>query len=123
MASKPPAESGSAEGGSRIPNFFRMSVADRRHPITRGLDDWELTDETYVMNEPVDGSRILVATDHPRSMQAIAWTRTVNGTRVFCYQGGHDARAYNDPGFRRLLLRGLTWAGGRLAAGDSSARR
>jgi len=29
MASKSPAETGSAETGSRIPNFFRMSVADR----------------------------------------------------------------------------------------------
>lgn len=91
-----------------------VRVVDPDHAITDGLEDWDLVDETYVMGEPKSGNRILLATDHPRSMKAIAWTRTFASSRVFCYQGGHDNQAFADEGFRTVLRRGILWAGGRI---------
>jgi type 1 glutamine amidotransferase len=82
------------------------------HPITEGLSTWEMTDETYEMDEP-DGT-VLVTTDHPTSMDAIAWTRRVDDARVFCYQSGHDRQAFETPEFRTVLGRGIEWTAGAL---------
>jgi type 1 glutamine amidotransferase len=90
-----------------------MHVADPDHPITAGIADWDLIDETYVMNEPGPQSHLLLATEHPRSMKAIAWTRSSGKSRVFCHQGGHDEQAFADLGFRRLLRAGIFWTAGR----------
>ncbi|MEI7904500.1 MAG: ThuA domain-containing protein, partial [Candidatus Firestonebacteria bacterium] len=29
-----------------------VKISDKSHPITRGLKDWEMTDETYELSEP-----------------------------------------------------------------------
>ncbi len=84
------------------------------HPITRGLSDWRMVDETYTINEPGPECRILLTTDHPRSMRSLAWARTFGKARVFCCALGHDAQAFDNPNFRTLLSRGITWAAGRL---------
>ncbi len=91
-----------------------VQVADPDHPITTGLADWELPDETYTMSSAEEGSRILLTTDHARSMRTLAWTRRFGKSRVFCFQSGHDNAAYADPGFRTVLHRGIRWAAGAL---------
>ena len=89
-------------------------VADPSHPITAGLADWELPDETYTMCDADEGSRILLTTDHTLSIRTLAWTRQVGNARVFCYQSGHDNAAFADQGFRTVLHRGIRWAAGAL---------
>jgi type 1 glutamine amidotransferase len=86
------------------------------HPITRGLPDWEMTDETYVMRaaEPDQGNTILLTTPHDRSMRTLAWTRQHRESRVFCFQSGHDAQCWEHPSFRTVLQRGVPWCCGRL---------
>ena len=91
-----------------------VQVADPNHPITAGLADWVLPDETYTMHEAGEGSRILLTTDHALSVRTLAWTRRFGNARVFCYQSGHDNAAYADPGFRTVLHRGIRWAAGAL---------
>lgn len=85
-------------------------IADSSHPITRGLESWTMTDETYVMGDAGPDSHVLVTYDHPRSMHTIAWTRALGKARVFCYAAGHDRLTYADPNFRELLRRGILWA-------------
>ena len=84
------------------------------HPITSGLEGWSMVDETYVMAEPDADNEILLTTDHPQSLKAIAWTRTFQQARVFCFQAGHDHQTYVDPNFRQVLARGIQWCAGRL---------
>ena len=91
-----------------------VHVADPTHPITAGLADWELPDETYTMCSADEGSRILLTTDHALSMRTLAWTRRFGKARVFCYQSGHDNATFADPGFRTVLHRGIRWAAGAL---------
>lgn len=91
---------------------LRIEVADRDHPITRGLDAWEMVDETYVMDEP-DGSVLLTA-DHPQSMKTIGWARTFGRARVFCFQSGHDNQTWVNPNFREVVARGIRWCAGRI---------
>ncbi len=93
---------------------LKIQIADPAHPVMRGLSDWEMLDETYVLAEPDADSDVLLYTDDPKSMRSIAWTRRYKQARVFCFQSGHDHQAYSDPRFRRVISRGLQWAAGRL---------
>lgn len=89
-------------------------IAQSDHPITEKLAPWHMVDETYQTPEPNEDSTVLLTTDHPKSMRALAWTRTVGNARVFCYASGHDERAWREPGFRHALLEGILWSTGKL---------
>ena len=66
------------------------------------------------MEEPAVDSHILLTTDDPQSMKSIAWTRCYKKARVFCFQSGHDQRAYANPSFRLVIGRGIQWVAGRI---------
>ena len=51
---------------------LHIEVSNPDHPITRGLEAWDMVDETYVMDEPEEENGILLSVDHPQSMKAIA---------------------------------------------------
>ena len=87
-----------------------VAVANAAHPITQGLRDWEMIDETYEMDDAGAGSEILLTTTHPKSMRTLAWTRTYKNARVFCLESGHDNQTYVNPGFQTVLARGIRWA-------------
>ncbi len=91
---------------------LHMHVADNDHPITAGITDWDMTDETYLMKSPGQDSHTLLTTDNPTSIGIIAWTRTYRNSRVFCFQSGHDDETYTVPQFQEVLARGISWAAG-----------
>ncbi len=93
---------------------MRIKVADGGHPITHALSDWEMVDETYVMDEPDSDSHLLLTTDHPKCMTAIGWTRQYGDTRVFCLQSGHDNQTWKDENFQVVLTRGIQWVSGKI---------
>lgn len=92
---------------------LHVCVADADHPITRGLDDFDITDETYDFRD-VEGadSHVLLTVDHANSMSTQAWTRRHGEARVFNLVLGHDGQAWGHEMFRTVLLRGIGWAGG-----------
>jgi type 1 glutamine amidotransferase len=91
-----------------------LTVTRSGHPIFAGLDEFSLTDETYVMNEPDAGNDILLVTNHPKSVHAQAWTRTWQRSRVFSWTAGHDHQAWADPNFEMILRRAIFWTSGSL---------
>lgn len=93
---------------------LRLHVVDPAHPITWGLSDWPLVDETYEMADAGPGCEVLVTTDHPKSMKTIAWARSYGRSRVFCFECGHDNTTWLDPGFRQVLANGIRWAARRV---------
>lgn len=95
---------------------LRVQVADAAHPITQGLADWDMVDETYTMADarPEDGNTVLLTTNHPLSMKTLAWTRQYKNARVFCWQSGHDGLTFSNPSFRTVLSRGIRWLAGRV---------
>lgn len=94
--------------GVRMP----LRVVDPEHPITRGLTSFEIVDETYDMPDCAPDNHLLVDCEAPGSLKTIAWCRAHGRSRVFCYQGGHDRTAFEHPGFRQLVERGVKWAAG-----------
>lgn len=91
-----------------------VGVADESHPITTGLEAFEIRDEGYRMDDEVVNGQVLLTVDHPDSMPVVGWVRKVGRSRVFCDQLGHDAEAWENPSFREFLRKGILWTAGRL---------
>jgi type 1 glutamine amidotransferase len=87
----------------------RLQVAAPNHPITAGLANFEVVDETYRMGEPDPGSEVLLTTDHPLSLRSIAWARSFGRSRVFCLALGHDVVCWYSLTFEQVLTRGIRW--------------
>ena len=96
--------------GYHIGQSLRVEVANAEHPITAGLKDWDMIDETYTMTDAGEDSDVLLMADHPKSMKTIAWTRQHGKSRVFVLQLGHDNEAWVDPNLLEVLGRGIRWA-------------
>lgn len=94
---------------------IHVDVASPEHPITQGLEAWDMIDEAYVMVEPAAGSHVLLTTECPVSMRTLGWTRQYGKSRVFCFACGHDRQAWQNGGFREILRRGIVWCGGHLS--------
>jgi type 1 glutamine amidotransferase len=93
----------------------RQHIVDPEHPVTKGIADFSVTDETYSIGEPEErGNHILVSTDNKTSIKNIAWTRQYKNSRVFSYASGHDNRVYADENYRKIIRRSLQWTAGRI---------
>ena len=99
---------------SRTDQRLRIEDADDTHPVTAGRQAWDMVDEVYNFPDAMEGSHILLTTEHPECMRTIAWTRRHRQSRVFCLQSGHDNQTFADPSFRKIVERGVMWAAGRI---------
>ena len=89
---------------------FRVKVADPKHPVTRGVKDFDIVDETYGGLEIRPGVTTLLTTEEATSSPAVGWAHMYEGTRVVTLQLGHDHKAYENPSFRRLLAQAIRWS-------------
>ena len=94
----------------------RVSLANPRHPASRGLPATATrTDEWYVF-EDFDPTSMLLMTLDPASIgeadvnpNPVAWARTVDGARVFYTALGHTKESYAEPLFLRHVANGVDW--------------
>ncbi|GAB6186647.1 ThuA domain-containing protein [Thermopirellula anaerolimosa] len=93
---------------------LNIHVADAEHPITKGLKDFTIHDETYHGFYVSPKVHVLLTTDNPKNNAEIAWTTQYGRSRVLYLQLGHDSQAWKNPAYPKLLLRGIRWAAGRL---------
>ncbi len=93
---------------------MNVKIADREHPITQGLSDFTIHDETYKGNWFAKDNHVLLTTDHPKNDTTVCWMRPSRDNRVVFLQLGHDGKAYANPNLRELIVRSIRWAGGRL---------
>lgn len=89
---------------------IHVTIADKEHPITKGLTDFVIHDETYGSFYVAPDSHILLTTDHPKCGHQIAWTRQVGRSRVCYLMFGHGPSAWSNPTYKDLLLRAIRWA-------------
>ncbi|GBC96156.1 hypothetical protein HRbin16_01957 [bacterium HR16] len=92
---------------------FKVHIVDKKHPVTRGMQDFNIRDETYGNFEVLPKVKPLLTTDEPTSNRVIAWTHTYGRSRVVYIQLGHDHYAYENPNYRRLVLQAIRWVAGR----------
>jgi uncharacterized protein len=89
---------------------LRIFVADKEHPITRGVSDFEIHDETYSGYYVEPGVHVLLKTDHPKNTPELAWTTHYGRSPVFYLMLGHDGQAYRNPNYAKLVQQGIRWA-------------
>jgi len=112
------------DGVKHPPSTYRHGVAmkirveDPDHPITKGLSDFEVKDETYAKWTYHDGNHLLLSTDTTGSDRAIAWARSYCNSRVFYIQLGHGTGTFADRNYRHVVTRAIRWAAMRLPAGS-----
>ena len=88
---------------------YKLHIADPAHPVTRGLKDYEVHDETYKWFDVAKDCHPLLTTDEPESNPVIAWAKTYGNARVVYLQSGHDHFAYENPNFQQVLRQAIRW--------------
>lgn len=88
---------------------FVVKVVDPKNPVTKGLNDYEIFDETYKGYYVEDDVTPLLTTDEPSSTPVIGWTKKYGKARVVTLQSGHDVPTFENPNFRKLLKQSVEW--------------
>ncbi|MBI5394094.1 MAG: ThuA domain-containing protein [Verrucomicrobia bacterium] len=92
---------------------FTVHIADPKHPVTKGMKDFEIFDETYGGFEVKPGVKALLTTDEPTSGKTIGWAKTYGKSRVVYIELGHDHLAYENPNYQRLIAQAIKWTAGK----------
>jgi len=88
---------------------YKIHIADTSHPITRGVNDFTVNDETYKGYLVDPDNHILLTTDNPKCQKEIGWTRTYSKARVCYIQMGHGDSIFSDANYHRLLSQAIRW--------------
>lgn len=91
---------------------FKAHIADRNHPITQGLEDFETDDELYAKLKGDGTIHVLVTADSDwsKATEPLAFTVEYGQGRVFHETFGHDGNAIRTPNVTKLIQHGTEWA-------------
>jgi uncharacterized protein len=115
---KHPDERTGEQSDSYVPHTVNITALGRRHPITQGIDDFDLVTEQYwVLHD--DYLDVLATTTQavrpwdpwhrPVTSPAI-WTRLWGKGRIFVSTPGHNVGTLQDSKVRMITERALLWA-------------
>ena len=88
---------------------MEIAIADKKHPITKGLDGFTIHDEAYKNVYVCDDVHVLLTCDDPLSTKQIAWTHSFGKSPIFTIMLGHDKLAFGNENLRTLLKQGIEW--------------
>ncbi len=88
---------------------FKVKITDPKHPVTKGINDFEILDEVYGNTEVLPGVIPLLTTDHPLSSKIIGWTNKIENSRIVYLQPGHDKNGYFNPNYQKLLKQAIIY--------------
>jgi type 1 glutamine amidotransferase len=101
-----------------LPYVVNITDLGREHPVTAGIEDFELRTEQYwVLHD--DLIDVLATTTHPaRSWQPwhrpvtapAIWTRQWGAGRIVVTTPGHSLDVLEHPSVRTVIERGMLWA-------------
>jgi hypothetical protein len=89
-----------------------VHVADPDHPITRGMEDFEVHDETYSGMWVAPDNRVLLTTDAESGDPQLMWVRTWQDARTAYMQLGHGPSVYGQKPYQVLVRRAMRWTAG-----------
>lgn len=95
---------------------FTVRIADREHPVMRGMTDFETTDELWEQSGMGGQRRVLCTSAAAKDKggsgaeEPLVHSSTFGKGRSFTILLGHDAAAMKNAGFQTLVLRGTEWA-------------
>jgi type 1 glutamine amidotransferase len=116
--SKEPGQCGGGQEDNYLTHTVEMTDLGREHPITKGIDDFELLTEQYwVLHD--DLIDVLATTTHPtrtwhpwhRPITSPAvWTRDWGKGRIVVATPGHSVDILQHESVRTVIERGMLWA-------------
>ncbi len=96
-------------GGGKFP----VVITDKTHPITEGMERFEIEDESYrdkFHPETKDKLHHLGRIDRGSENHSMIWVHEYGKGRLFNTGLGHDKKAWVNPAFQKLVIRALYWA-------------
>jgi type 1 glutamine amidotransferase len=88
---------------------YKVHMLDPWHPLTQGIDDFEITSEQYYMH--VDPANCVHAiTMFGYTAMPVIWTKSYGKGRVYYCSLGHVAENVRMPQVLELVTRGMMWA-------------
>lgn len=88
---------------------YKIKIANREHSVTRGINDFDITDETYSNYMVRDNVKVLLTTDHPSSGEELGWINTYGNSQIVYLLNGHSETAFENSNYRRLLSNAIKW--------------
>lgn len=88
---------------------IKVHVEDKDHPVTAGLSDFTIRDETYHGLWLDPDVKLLLTTDEPTSDRPLAWCKTYAKARTCCIQLGHGPDIFTDANYRRFVYQAIRW--------------
>jgi uncharacterized protein len=117
-AGKDPKDRTGEQSDNYIPYTVHMTALGKTHPITAGIDDFDLVTEQYwvlsdeyndVLATTTQTVRPWDAWNRPVTAPAI-WTRAWGKGRIFVSAPGHRLEIVDNPNVRTIIERGMMWA-------------
>lgn len=88
---------------------FKIHIADPKHPVTRGLQDFNIHDETYKWFDVAKDCHPLLTTEEPESNPVVGWAKKYANARVVFVQLGHDHFAYDNPNYQQIVRQAIDY--------------
>ncbi|MFY9152605.1 MAG: ThuA domain-containing protein [Prolixibacteraceae bacterium] len=88
---------------------FEIQITDPNHPVTSGIQDFEIQDEVYGNTEVLPDATPLLITNHPKSSRIIGWTHQKENSRIVYIQPGHDKNAWDNPYYQKLVRQAIAF--------------
>jgi type 1 glutamine amidotransferase len=97
-------------GGHPKPYTYTIRVENKHHPITRGVEDFDIFDEHHMSKYALDQEHLLLRSVARDNAQAAAGWWNEIGKGRFCYLSpGHTPEALNHPMVQLLLRNAARW--------------
>ena len=88
---------------------YTVQITEPNHPVTKGIQDFEIEDETYGNFHVNPNVHVLLKSVHPASGPVIGWAHRYRNSPIVYIQLGHDGLAYGNPNYRRLIDQAIRW--------------
>jgi len=91
---------------------FKAKIANREHPIAKGVEDFTADDELYakLLGDAKIDVLVEADSDWSKKTEPLMWTLEYGQGRVFANAFGHDGKAIRNPTVAKLMVRGCEWA-------------
>lgn len=89
--------------------WIEVTVCDKSHPVTEGMNHFRIFDEVYGNYRVGEGVKPLLLTNHPESTPVIAWENRYRNSRIIYIQPGHGVQAFENEHFRNLIARSIIY--------------
>ncbi|MGC6429512.1 MAG: ThuA domain-containing protein [Jejuia sp.] len=93
-----------------IDREVKVTVANKRHPVTKGIKDFTMTDVYYGNIYLKDGVTILLDSDN-EDLAPIAWTQVYNASKIVYIMPGYSKNAFENTSYKTLLANALKYVG------------